>query len=625
MEDSNQKTKDQEPSPPKGIKIDFGNYPTSADELSLTQDELRDRVVQAHSFYGRIGTLGEIALQIDAAKNKEEILQVLRHESRWLIDCDVFFIALINKSRSHYFITTLSPIADSTDLNHRPFQVNQGIPGWVIQNQSPILIDVPSEPALAESVEGTLADLGMKSLLVVPLRTGDETIGSMTFASAKPGAYQETEMWIGQLLAIQGATALKNAAIFDDAQKRLSQIELVNEIAEKLTSMLELDELLNSAAETIQKSFNYFDVTIFLVDAKTSEAILVAHSGSYVDFLPHGYRQSFKEGVVGWVAHHGERCLINDVTEDARYMAYEYHSTKSELAVPIMVGEEVVGVLNVEDTKLHAFDETDAIVLETLCDQLGSAIKNATLYDEVKRANAKLTELDRMKSDFLGIVSHDFRSPLASIILAARALMKRRDTIDQKRLSEYLTIIVDQANRLSMLAEDTLSITKMESGQLNYFFKVVNLERLIKDAAALVHFSRRHTIEYHVDADVAYIKGDQTKLRQVVQNLLSNAVKYSPRGGKVQVTAKDYNEEKLIVSVSDEGIGIPNDQVDRLFQKFSRIESGEAREIKGSGLGLWICREIVRAHGGEIWVESDYGKGSTFNFILRKAQPDSVN
>jgi K+-sensing histidine kinase KdpD len=434
--------------------------------------------------------------------------------------------------------------------------------------------------------------------------------------------YGEPEVWIAQLLAILTATALKNASILEEAQKRLSQIELVNEIGEKLTSTLELDDLLAAAAETIQKTFSYFDVTVFLVDRKAGELALVAHSGSYGDFLPMGYRQRLSEGIMGWVASNGERCLVNDVTEDPRYMAFEYHSTKSELAVPIRIDGEVVGVLNIEDTRLHAFDETDAVVLETLCDQIGGAIRNAKLYNEVKQANLKLTELDRMKSDFLGIVSHDFRSPLASIILAARALLKRPEATDRQRMMEYLTIIVDQANRLSTLAEDTLSITKMESGQLNYFFKVVNVERLIKDAAALVNFSRRHSIEYHVDGSVAYIKGDQTKLRQVLQNLFSNAVKYSPRGGKVSVVASDKGDNALQVSVSDEGIGIPADQLDRLFQKFSRVDTAEAREIKGSGLGLWICREIVRAHGGEIWVESNPGKGSTFSFTLRKAQPE---
>jgi len=607
---------------PRGIRIDHGTYPTSRDELNMSEGELKERVVRAHGFYARINTLSEIALQVDAARGKEEILQVIRNEARWLVEHDVCFLGLVNSSRTHFLVSPLSAIADATDLDHQHFQLQQGMPGWVIQNQCPIIFDA-CDPAFAGPVEKVLADLGMKSVLIVPLRTGSGTIGSLTFASATAGAYQEQETWIAQLLGVHAATALKNATLFDDAQKRLSQIELVNEIAEKLTSTLELDSLLTCAAETIQKTFNYFDVTIFLLDLKAHEAFLVAHSGSYIDFLPHGYRQSLTEGVVGWVARQGERCLINDVTEDPRYMAYEYHSTKSELAIPIRVGEEIVGVLNIEDTKLHAFDETDAVVLETLCDQLGSAINNAKLYDEIRKANAKLTELDRMKSDFLGIVSHDFRSPLASIILAARALIKRRENVDEKRLGEYLTIIVDQANKLSMLAEDTLSITKMESGQLNFFFKVVNVERLIKDAAALVHFSRRHEIDYEVDGSVAYVKGDQTKLRQVVQNLLSNAVKYSPRGGKVVVRAKDYDADHMIISVSDEGIGIPAGQMDRLFQKFSRVDSEDSREIKGSGLGLWICKEIVKAHGGEIWVESEYGKGSLFSFTIRKAQPDS--
>lgn len=607
---------------PRGIRIGIGATGAPTDEFSLSPEEMKSRLLQSDLFSTRVGTLGEIAVLIDAARGKEEILQVLRDEAKWLVEYDVCLAGLVNRTRSHYFVTALSPTADAAEMNRKHFQLNQGMPGWVIQNQSPIALDVNAGPAFTESMEGSLSRLGMKSLLIVPLRTGNETIGSLTFASGKEAAYQERDVWVAQLLAVLAATALKNASIFDHAQKRLSQIELVNEIAEKLTSTLELDELLSSAAETIQKSFSYFDVTVFLVDRKAGELALVAHAGSYGDFLPTGYRQRLSEGIVGWVAANDEQCLVNDVTEDSRYMAYEYHSTKSELAVPIRVNNEVVGVLNIEDTKLHAFDETDAVVLETLCDQLGSAIKNAKLYDEVRKANLKLTELDRMKSDFLGIVSHDFRSPLASIILAARALIKRQDNADPQRMMEYLTIIVDQANRLSMLAEDTLSITKMESGQLNYLFKVVNVERLVKDAAALVNFSRRHTIEYHVDHSVAYIKGDQTKLRQVLQNLLSNAVKYSPKGGKVVVTATDRGEDSLLVSVADEGIGIPGDQVNRLFQKFSRIDTAEAREIKGSGLGLWICREIVRAHGGDIWVESEFGKGSTFSFTLKKAQPE---
>ena len=593
------------------------------DEVDLTVQEMRQQLALAHSFLNKVRTLSEIVLQIDAARSRSEILEVLESEVKFLIDHEVSFVALLNASRTHYLIHPVSGIAEATEMPRKHFLISQGMPGWVIDHRIPISNELSACPSFHEEIEGVLQDLGMKHFLIVPLHTSDDTIGALALSSARFTGFSDQELLIAQLLALHVAVAIKNVSLFDAARKRIAQIELVNEIAEKLTSTLDLDELLNSAAETIREAFNYFDVTIFMVNKEASELILVAHSGNYVDFLPHGYRQKMSEGIVGWVASHGKNLLVNDVSEEARYVAYEYHSTRSELAVPILVEGDVVGILNVEDTKLHAFDETDAIVLETLCDQLGSAVKNAKLYDQVRKANTTLTELDRMKSDFLGIVSHDFRSPLASIILAAKAMLKRSATLDPKRYAEYLTIIVDQANKLSQLAEDTLSIAKIESGQLTYFFKVVNVERLIKDAVALVNFSRRHTVEYRVDNNVAYIKGDQTKLRQVVQNLLSNAVKYSPKGGLISVTAEPFSGDQILFTVSDEGIGIPPEQIGKLFQKFSRVDTLEAREIKGSGLGLWICQEIVRAHGGRIWVESEPGKGSTFKFTLKSAHHEN--
>ena len=188
-------------------------------------------------------------------------------------------------------------------------------------------------------------------------------------------------------------------------------------------------------------------------------------------------------------------------------------------------------------------------------------------------------------------------------------------------MKEYLQIIVDQANRLHQLAEDTLSITKMEAGRLNYHFKIVNVGRLFDDAISMVRLSVRHEVGYEVDPDVAFIKGDQSKLRQVIQNLVSNAVKYSPKGGKVMVAAHKHPGSQILISIADEGIGIPQDKIDKLFQKFSRIDSPEANQIKGAGLGLWICREIVEAHGGKIWIESVLGKGTTVYLTLNIAQP----
>ncbi len=581
---------------------------------------VQGRVVEGSGILKKLNTLHDVTAQIDNTRKRDEILNILRSEAKWLLNYDVCFVGILNRSGTHYVINTLSPIADASDLNHKHFSVDEGIPGWVIKNQASFIGDIESTPHFSHAIEGKIQELGVRSLLIVPMRTGNDVIGVLSFGAIKEGFYSEEDAAIGQLLSLYLATSLKDASMFEDARKRITQIELINKISSRLTSMLQLDKLLTVSASLIQETFNYFDVTVFLLTDDKSEVELVAHAGNFVDFLPHGYRQSSNKGIIGWVAQHNEKILCNDVLQDPRYLAYEYHNTRSELAIPIKIENEVVGILNVEDTKLHAFDETDSVVLGTLSDQLGIAIKNAKLYDEVQKANMKLTELDKMKSEFLGIVSHDFRSPLSSIILAGKALLKNEAVQGYQRIKEYLQIIVDQANRLNQLAEDTLSITKMESGQLNYFFKIVNIERLIQDAISMVRYSSRHQVEYKIDPNVTFIKGDQTKLRQVVQNLVSNAVKYSPRGGKITITIDDLSAEKLIIAVSDQGIGIPQEQIGKLFQKFSRVDIGEAKDIKGAGLGLWICKEVVEAHGGTIWVESETGQGTTMKLTLNKAQ-----
>ncbi|MGH2567606.1 MAG: sensor histidine kinase, partial [Bacteroidota bacterium] len=125
-----------------------------------------------------------------------------------------------------------------------------------------------------------------------------------------------------------------------------------------------------------------------------------------------------------------------------------------------------------------------------------------------------------------------------------------------------------------------------------------------------------------VDINASFVRGDQVNLRQVLQNLISNAVKYSPGGGMVSahVDLRKEAPDEVVFSVSDQGIGIPQDQMGRLFQKFSRVETGRAKEIRGTGLGLWICAEIIKAHGGRIWVESEPGRGSTFRFTVKRGE-----
>jgi K+-sensing histidine kinase KdpD len=584
----------------------------------LSPEEMRLRLMEAQEFSSRVNTLSELSLKVDAARSREEIIRILKDNLKRLIEGECAFAGLLSHNKTHYVISTLSPLMDAIELEHKHFSVDVGMPGWSIQNNAGIMVDIESAPAFHPSLEGKLKDLGIHSLIIVPIHTHEEMIGALVFGSSKPGAFVDPDLWLAQLLSLQMAIALRHTSLMERAQKRVAQIGLVNQVARKLTSTLNIDELLSSAAEAIQKNFQYFDVTIFLESVEEKELVLAAHSGNYIDFLPHGYRQQVGEGIIGWVAEHGQFVLANDVSLDPRFLAHQYHNTNSELALPIVSENKVVGVLNVEDTKLYAFDDTDVLVLETLCDQIGSAVRNARLFEEIKRTNERLVELDKLKTDFVGIVSHDFRTPLSTIMLAAKSLLRKEVSAD--RLKEYLSIIVDQAGRLSLLAEDTLSIAKIESGQLNYQFKIVNVETIIQEAVSMVKISARHSFNSTIDVSCSYVRGDQNKLRQVLQNLVSNAVKYSPAGGAIKVAVGQHEQQpdEILFSVSDQGLGIPSEHVGRLFQKYARVDTGEAGKIKGTGLGLWICREIIKAHGGRIWVESEVGKGSMFRFSVKR-------
>jgi K+-sensing histidine kinase KdpD len=588
----------------------------------VPSEETRTRMLQAHELGKRVNMLTELTLKIGAAQSPEEVIQILGQEARRVMPGECAFVGLLTEDQKSYEIRSICAPEESLMITGKRFSVNEGIAGWVLQRSMALTVDMNSMPVALTAVEQALRAKGVRALLVAPIRTHDRLLGVLGFGAREVNRYSDNDLWIAQLLGAQVALALGNTSVLKKAQKRINQIELVNRVSRNLSFTLDLKEMLDSAAQAIRKQFQYFEVMIFLMDHETQELELAAEAGEYHDFLPKGYRQHVSQGIIGWVASNGRYLLANDVRKEPRYLAYSYQDTSSELAAPITIDGVVVGVLNIEDNKTNAFDEADVLVAQILCDQIGGAIKNARLFEEIKRANERLVEHDQLKTEFVSIVSHDFRTPLSTIMLAAKSLLREEDPSASKRYREYLNIIVDQAGKLSKLAEDTLSIAKIESGQLTYQFKIVNVEAVIKDAIATAKLSSRHSIEYAVDLNASFVRGDQAKLRQVLTNLISNAVKYSPGGGKIVARAELNPEapDEVIFSVADQGIGIPADQVGKLFQKFSRVDTGKAKEIRGTGLGLWICAEIIKAHGGRIWVESELGKGSTFKFTVKRGE-----
>ncbi len=286
----------------------------------------------------------------------------------------------------------------------------------------------------------------------------------------------------------------------------------------------------------------------------------------------------------------------------------------SVLVVPLANGPRIHGLLLAADRASGApFNDDDLNVLLAVAGQAAVAVENLRLHEELKRANDLLKEYDQVKSEFVAIVAHDFRRPLMTIRGFAELTLEEPDLPVETR-QEFMKTVITETDALAALANDTLLITQMETGLLNFSWKEIDLGPFILDAMPMGLSD--HSVLLDIPPQFPKVVADSARLRQVLNNLTTNAVKYSPSGGSITVRCRQRGADHLVIEVIDHGLGIPQEQLGVLFQKFSRVRSDEHMKIGGTGLGLYICRLIVEGHGGQIWVESELGKGSIFGLVI---------
>ncbi|OGW05458.1 MAG: hypothetical protein A2889_03350 [Nitrospinae bacterium RIFCSPLOWO2_01_FULL_39_10] len=270
------------------------------------------------------------------------------------------------------------------------------------------------------------------------------------------------------------------------------------------------------------------------------------------------------------------------------------------------------------------------------------ALKQKALSDEKERyrlnleatnkqlsiANEKLKEMDRLKTEFLNIVTHDLRSPLTSIMMYSDLLLKNKDKPDmlRKSLENHIKIIKKESMRLNNLINDYLDLAKIEAGFVKFKKESVDIRDIINDTL-LVYYGEAKENGINLksnfkDDNIPTVIGDDGKIRQVVSNLISNAIKFTPKSGTVTLSAVQ-KDVYIVVYAEDTGIGIPKEYHEKVFERFVQVEKGKERVKKGTGLGLPIVKNIIEHHGGRVWVESEEGKGSKFIFTLPIKQMDA--
>lgn len=308
----------------------------------------------------------------------------------------------------------------------------------------------------------------------------------------------------------------------------------------------------------------------------------------------------------------------------AAYLARQNLKTANrEEALSLVVESLLSGAAASIDLHVEApRDGSDPVYYEFYASPVLDELSRARIgYLFVFHNRSEEVRLNRMKDDFISIVSHELRTPMSAIQGFTEILLER-EVAPEKRV-RYLETVHNEVVRLSALVDDFLDIQRMETGRLAYHFEPLDLGGLVAEVAGQWQGTDKHTLRLDLPAHGFFIRGDRERIIQVLHNLISNAVKYSPGAEAVDISLSSA-DGRAAIRVKDYGLGIPEESLTRLFQKFYRVETTRHRKIRGTGLGLSIVREIVDTHGGEIRVESVSGSGSEFSVHLPAYEPPEL-
>src|SRR3954454_4469538 len=287
---------------------------------------------------------------------------------------------------------------------------------------------------------------------------------------------------------------------------------------------------------------------------------------------------------------------------------------RSRVAAPLLVGARAIGLISLGRAEANAFEVHEIELVSLLGRLAASAVQNMRAYDSERRTVEKLRRLSALRADFVSLVSHELRSPMAAVIGSARTLQQRWRQLSPDQRASFLALIADETNRLATLVSDVVDTSRIDAGTFAFTFGEVEVGTIVTEAvAASVVGQDEVPVVAKVAAPLPPVRGDAGRLRQVVSNLIENAVKHSPAGMPVEVAATAVNG-RVLIDVSDRGPGIAADEQGLIFEQFGRASSAAGKP--GTGLGLYLARSIVDAHGGTLAVESAPGHGARFTIAL---------
>ncbi len=463
------------------------------------------------------------------------------------------------------------------------------------------------------------------SIVGLPLRAGGQVVGVMNVAFDGPHFFNKDELRALGLLAAQAASAIRNAKLYQETHRQARRLAALTEIGRDISATLDLPTVLARIATHARDLLEADDSEVYLLqeDGRTLRAIVAL--GDYADEVKAASLR-LGEGIVGYVAQSGEAEIVNHAERDSR--SEHIPGTPNEvtrlLCAPLIAKGEVMGVMSLARlSECDPFDRSDLDFLTGLARQASIAIENARLFaaeqqyaTELTRALEEQQEEARLKDEFIQNVSHELRTPLALIRGYAELLDSGELGELQPDQREPMAVIARRVRMLTGLVDNFTAILGAEGRDSQR--EPVDLVEMTRDL--LTDFQKAVeqkgiALSAQITPDLPPVLGDPLHLRRVMDNLLGNALKFTPEGASVTVRLTQA-DKGLVLEVADTGIGIPEEQLEQIFERFYQVNGGMSRRYGGAGLGLALVKQIVEAHGGAVDVRSRVGQGSTFTVTL---------
>jgi signal transduction histidine kinase len=572
-----------------------------------------------------LAALIEIERDISATLELPRVLERIARHAKEIVgvdDSDIYLLEPLFDPNAQTLRAVVSLSAYADEIMATPIKLGQGIVGSVAQRGLAEIVPHAEHDPRSFHIPGTPRE--PEALLYAPLVARGQGIGVMVLSRRSQQPFDEADLNFLVSLAQQASIAIHNAWLYAEAQRRTQELEALHQNALDVAAQLEMPRLLTTIVRRATELLEVDGGAIYLVEPDGQSLFLAA-----VHDMPElwvGTRLRLGEGGAGLVAQTGEPLIIEDYqTWRGRAAVYDPDIAGSVLEVPIQWGGRSVGVLACHTVAgaRRAFDGEDIRLLQSFAQQVAVAVENARLFEAEQQRAAQLSqalerqqELDRLQAEFVQNVSHELRTPLA--LIRGYAEMLDRGELGELTgaQQEAVAIIARRSHSLVDLVEDITTILELEATRIEP--AAVDMAQVTQQALADFRSwagQKGIALRGEIATGLPPARGEARQLRKVVDNLVHNALKFTPEGGAVNVRLS-HDARGVKLEVSDTGVGIPADQVERVFERFYQVNGSIQRRYGGTGLGLALVKEIVAAHGGMVTAESELERGSTFTVWL---------